>query len=241
MLRLVRILCAGMTLALFSHAIPAQADLNDMDKEALNAAIKEYIEANPEILRDALMDLGRREEAARRTEALKLVRNDIGDPMMGNPDGSIVVYEFSDYNCGYCKRMFEPIRQLIEEDGDVRMVIKEFPILSQSSMVAAQAAVAAQAQGVFPQFHINMMTSRGAVSMDSIMDAAEDAGADLDRLRRDMNSDAVNAIIARTRQAATALEISGTPGLVIGDTIIPGAIGIEQLRQVIAEERAKQG
>ena len=105
-------------------------------------------------------------------------------------------------------------------------------------MQAAQAGVAAQAQGVFPAFHIAMMSSRGAVTMDSIMAAAEDAGADLAQLQRDMNGASVAWIINRTRAAAEQLEISGTPGLVIGTQVIPGAISAEQMREIIATERA---
>ena len=170
---------------------------------------------------------------------MSILREDAGDPILGNPDGNFVIYEFTDYNCGYCKRVFTPLRQLIEEDGDIKLVIKEFPILSQSSLLAAQAAIAAQAQDVFPAYHVAMMTSRGAVTMEGIMSAAGDAGADLDRLQKDMNSAEVALIIERTRAAAQQLDISGTPGLVIGRQVIPGAIDIDQMRQIIAEERAR--
>ncbi len=220
---------------------PAQADLNDMDKSELHAVIKEYIEANPEVLRDALVGLAQREDEARKTAALELLYMDAGDPVMGNPDGDLTIYEFSDYNCGYCKRIFGPIREVLAEDGNIRFVVKEFPILSQSSLIAAQAAVAAQAQGVFEAFHINMMTGRGAVTLDTVLAAASEAGADIDRLQRDMNSNAINSIIARTRRSAEQLQISGTPGLVIGTTIVPGAIGADELRRLISEERAKRG
>ena len=188
-------------------------------------------------MREALIALPTRDRA-QREQAMIILREDAGDPVLGNPDGSFTVYEFSDYNCGYCKRVFQPLMELIGEDGDIRLVVKEFPILSQSSMLAAQAGVAAQAQGVFPKFHIAMMTARGAISMESILEAAETAGADLDRLQADMNSPEVMAVIERTRLAAQQLEISGTPGLVIGSQVIPGAISIEQMREVIAAERA---
>jgi protein-disulfide isomerase len=167
-----------------------------------------------------------------------ILKSDDGDPFLGNPDASFVIYEFSDYNCGYCKRVFKPLQDLIAEDGDIKLVIKEFPILSESSLLAAQAGIAAQAQGVFEDFHIAMMTARGAISMNSILAAAESAGADLDRLQADMKGAAVEAIITRTRAAAQQLEISGTPGLVIGRQVIPGAISLDQMRDIIATERA---
>ena len=160
---------------------------------------------------------------------------------MGNPDGAITLYEFSDYNCGYCKRVFEPIQQVLRDNPDVRLVIKEFPILSQSSLVAAQAAIAAEMQGKFADYHIGMMTYRGQITNDVVMRVAEQAGLDNTRLQKDMESPKTAAIIQRTREAAAALALNGTPALVIGDTVVPGAIGLDELVGLIADERAKQG
>lgn len=218
--------------------MPATAEITETERAALNEIIKDYILANPEVVREALIELSQREERERVEMAMSILREDAGDPILGNPDGNFVIYEFTDYNCGYCKRVFQPLQELLAGDSEVRLVIKEFPILSQTSVLAAQAGIAAQAQGVFPEFHVAMMTARGAISMESILDAAETAGADTARLQADMNSPAVAAIIDRTRAAAQALEISGTPGLVIGSQVIPGAISIEKLREIVAAERA---
>jgi len=230
-------LFAALILAV-SLQLPAGADISDGDRAAFNKMIEDYIRANPEVVREALISLAEREDRERLQDAMLSLRDDAGDPVLGNPEGSFTVYEFSDYNCGYCKRVFQPLMELVGEDGDIRLVVKEFPILSQSSLLAAQAGVAAQAQGVFPDFHIAMMTARGAISMDSILDAARAAGANLDRLQIDMKSSEVASIIERTRFVAQQLEISGTPGLVIGSQVIPGAISIEQMREIIAAERA---
>lgn len=244
MTRLFQKLAICLSAALFTVVAaigPATADVKDADRDAFNKMIEEYILANPEVVRDALVGLAEREAAERQLQAMSILRQDDGDPFLGNPDASMVIYEFSDYNCGYCKRVFQPLQDLIASDGDIKLVVKEFPILSQTSLLAAQAGIAAQAQGVFSEFHSAMMTARGAISMESILDAARSAGADLDRLQADMNSPAVAAIIERTRMAATQLEISGTPGLVIGSQVIPGAISLEQMRDIIAAERASQG
>ena len=219
----------------------ALADFSKADETKIQSIIEDFIIKNPEIIRDALMKLALTEQSKQQRAALALVTQDEGDPKIGPTDAAITIYEFSDYNCGYCKRVFAPLQQLLAEDDDVKLVLKEFPILSQTSMLAAQAAVAAQAQGVFPDFHVAMMTARGAVSMDSIMAAASEAGADLDRLQADMNGAEVAMIIERTRAAAQQLNISGTPGLVIGTQVIPGAIGIDEMRQIIAAMRAENG
>ena len=219
----------------------ARADLDAKDRATLNSIIEDFIRNNPEIVRDTLIALAAREEAERKQTGLSKVRDDQGDPVMGNANGTITLYEFSDYNCGYCKRVFEPIQQLVRDNPDVRLVIKEFPILSQSSLVAAKAAIAAEMQGKFGDYHIAMMTFRGQITDAVVMRMAAQAGLDIEQLKSDMESSKTMAIIQRTREAAAALEINGTPGLVVGDTVVPGAIGLDELIKLIAEERNKQG
>ena len=219
----------------------ARADLDAKDRATLNSIIEDFIRNNPEIVRDTLIALAAREAAERKQTGLAKVRDDQGDPVMGNANGTITLYEFSDYNCGYCKRVFEPIQQLVRDNPDVRLVIKEFPILSQSSLVAAKAAIAAEMQGKFGDYHIAMMTYRGQITDAVVMRMAAQAGVDIEQLKSDMESPKTMAIIQRTREAAAALEINGTPGLVVGDTVVPGAIGLNELVKLIAEERNKQG
>ena len=219
----------------------ARADLEATDRATLNSIIEDFIRNNPEIVRDTLIALAAREEAERKQTGLARVRDDQGDPVMGNANGTITLYEFSDYNCGYCKRVFEPIQQLLRDNPDVRLVIKEFPILSQSSLFAAKAAIAAEMQGKFSAYHIAMMTYGGQITDAVVMRMAAQAGVDIEQLKSDMESLKTTAIIQRTREAAAALEINGTPGLVVGDTVVPGAIGLGELVKLIAEERNKQG
>ena len=239
-MRVIIVLCS--LLALYS-TLPqlAKAELDISDRADLDSIIKEFIQNNPEVVRDTLIALAAREETERKQAGLSRVRDDQGDPVMGNPDGAITLYEFSDYNCGYCKRVFEPIQQVLRDNLDVRLVIKEFPILSQSSLVAAQAAIAAEMQGKFADYHIGMMTYRGQITNDVVMRVAEQARLDNTQLQKDMESAETAAIIQRTREAAAALALNGTPALVIGDTVVPGAIGLDELVGLIADERAKQG
>jgi len=237
-MRILIAICLVLTTMVPSLAI---ADLKATDHATLNSIIEDFIRNNPEIVRDTLIALAAREEAERKQTGLAKVRDDQGDPVMGNANGTITLYEFSDYNCGYCKRVFEPIQQLVRDNPDVRLVIKEFPILSQSSLVAAKAAIAAEMQGKFGDYHIAMMTYRGQITDAVVMRMATQAGVDIERLKSDMESPKTMAIIQRTREAAAALEINGTPGLVVGDTVVPGAIGLDELVKLIAEERNKQG
>ena len=225
--------CAG-----FFLSVPAFASLSSEDKAEVQLLIENYIRENPEIVQQALADLARREAEQRRNFALELVQMDENDPFIGNPDGDITIYEFSDYNCGYCKRIFADLQSVLSELPDVKLVVKEFPILAESSVVAAKAAIAAQRQGKFPDFHRTMMTWRGRIDEKAVLSAARTAGLEIDRLQADMEDDLTLSVLTKTRAAATALEIRGTPALVIGDRLIPGAISKTEILDLINQARA---
>ena len=217
----------------------AIAELDKDEHAEIQKVIEQFIKNNPELLRDSLISLAKKEEQASISAALEKIRVDDGDPIMGNVNGSLMIYEFSDYNCGFCRRMFPIIDQILANNDDIRLVVKEFPILGQSSITAARSGIAAQKQGKFPAFHREMITQTGQVSDASIKAAARIAGLDLEQLRQDMVSPITKAIVDRTRTGAKALGINGTPALVVGETIIKGAVSAEELQNVIEHERAK--
>ena len=231
-------LLAGMSLLSVSST-SALAEFSAAEKSELNALFESYIKENPDIVRQALIDLADAEEQAQRAQAMMMLDRNEGDPFMGAGDEmDIIIYEFSDYNCGYCKRVFTALQQVLADDPKVRLVLKEYPILAESSIEAARAAIAAQRQGKFEAFHSGMMTWRGGISTDSILSVAAEAGLDIDRLIADMQNGMVDNILARTRATAQALNVTGTPALVIGTEFIGGAVGADQIKQVIAEQRA---
>ena len=216
----------------------AFADFSYADKSEIKSIVKEFITENPEIIRDVLTKLAMTEQAERKRAALALLKNDDGDPEIGPSDAAITIYEFSDYNCGYCKRIFIDLQAVLAEQPDVRLVVKEFPILAETSVLAAKAAIAAQRQGKFRQFHIAMMTWRGRIDADAVDSARKEAGLDDKRLLKDMEDEVTAAILSRTRAAAAALEIRGTPALIIGETVIPGAISKDEILDLINQTRA---
>ena len=130
------------------------------------------------------------------------------------------------------------MQAVLAEQPDVRLVVKEFPILAETSVLAAKAAIAAQRQGKFRQFHIAMMTWRGKIDAVAIDAAGQQAGLDNIRLREDMEDEVTAAILSRTRAAAAALEVRGTPALIIGETVIPGAISKNEILDLINQTRA---
>ena len=161
--------------------------------------------------------------------------------MAGNPAGKVTVVEFFDYNCGYCKRSLPDVLKLIETDKDVKLVIKEFPILGPGSLVAAKAAVAARRQGKYWEFHLALMNEKGAIDEARVFEVAKTVGLDGAKLRRDMEDPEIAKIIARNHTTAEALGIQGTPAFVIDQTLVPGALGFEALTGAVAAVREAGG
>lgn len=158
------------------------------------------------------------------------------DPAIGQ--GETVVSEFFDYQCGYCKRMFPAVVKAMEA-SQIRVVVKEFPILGPNSVLAAEYALAADRQGKYAEFHSKLMTAPGRLSPEMLDATAVELGLDLEQLKADSKSPEVQAIIARNRQLARALQITGTPAFFVGETPLRGAVSEEQFVQLVAAEKAK--
>ena len=230
---LAAVLIAGVVIGMFSMN-PKTGSTGDVDSQ-----IEAYIRANPGLILEVVTKYNRDRAEQERQQAVNLVKLDDGKTILGNPNGDITVYEFSDYNCGYCKRAFGDVQKLIASDDNVRVVIKEFPILAESSKQAAEISMAAAELGKFEELHTALMTWQGRLDDSAFDQIIQNAG---------LSRDEINAIIAKgeieeklqaIRQTAQAMQISGTPGFVIGNAIIPGAISSDEMAQIIADERAK--
>ena len=236
-------LAGGLALAAPQQA-PAQT-FGETERGEIELIVRDYLLRNPEIIVEAIEVLQAREQQAqleRQRVALASLQDEVFDspnsPTMGNPDGDVVVVEFFDYQCGFCKRVLDDVFELTESDGNIRVVFKELPILGPESVIAARAALAARPQGLYVDFHNALMGHRGAMSERVIFGIAAEVGLDVDRLRQDMESPEVAAEIAANLQLAQQLGISGTPAFVIGDQVVPGAIGLDRMRDLVEAERA---
>jgi len=147
------------------------------------------------------------------------------------------VVEFFDYNCGYCRRVFPAVQDLIDGDDNVRVVLREWPILGEESEFAARAALASRNQGKYVEFHNALMADAGRASEASVLSLADDLGMDIDQLRADMESAVVDAHFETSSALAQALGINGTPAFVFEDRLIPGAIELDQMRELVDELR----
>ncbi|WP_421708073.1 DsbA family protein [Algihabitans sp.] len=218
--------------------------LSDAERAEVRALVRETLMENPEILIEALQLFEQQQlqaEAERQSQALAAhkaaLENDPTAPVIGNPEGDVVVVEFFDYNCPYCRRVAEPLRQAIEADGNLKVVMKEWPILGPESYFAARAALAAQEQGRYEAFHFALMERAGRLTEEQVLAVAESLDLDMARLQADMRSSDIDAALQRTYDLAEALGISGTPAFVVGEEILPGAVTMSRLQQAVAQAR----
>jgi len=245
MIKILRVLF----LLVIGSAVPALAgEFSDSQKQELGAFIHDYLMKNPEVLRDALQELDRRQTQADATarkqtltEKAATVFHENGDLVGGNPNGKVTVVEFFDYNCGYCRKAFPDVMKMIGDDKDVRLVMKEFPILGPGSTYAARAALASRKQGKYWEYHLAMMRHDGRIDDTTADEIAASVGLDVKKLKSDMQSDDVEQVISRNMGLAEALNIQGTPAFIIDETIIPGAVGYDGLSAAVKHVRDKGG
>ncbi len=233
-----------------AQATSAPASVDRMAKEEVQAIVKDYLLTNPEILIEAFTELDRRnaEKAFSR-----LVSHD-GDPSIGPKNAPITIVEFFDYNCGYCKAANEWLmKEAADKNGQVRVVFKEFPILRESSKLAAKAALAADKQGKYREMHVGLMKSRALAPMTpegkedlagtqkEIERVAKSVGLNIDKLNKDMKNDAIALRIETVHAEAAEAGVEATPGFFVNGQTLQG-FNEEQLDKMIATAKgAKKG
>lgn len=225
-------------------ALGAPAPAQEMTPEEVKRLALEAILENPEIVMQAVELLRAQEEAAQAeatTAAIADLRTaleqDPDAPVLGNPEGDVAVVEFFDYNCPYCKRAATEVKGLIEADSDIRVVYREWPILGEGSVVAARAALAAREQGKYEEFHWALMEHQARKDEAAVLQIAESVGLDVEKLRADMESEAVDRHIAQSMALAQSLGFTGTPAFVIGGQPAFGLLSQDQMAAMVAEAR----
>lgn len=229
----------GATLA--AVAAPRAEDaFSAQQKTGIEKIVRDYLIANPEVIREAIEALKKREEAAELAMREKAVAEQ-GDKLshsanqavVGNPDGDVTLIEFFDYNCGYCKQSLASVAKLIEGDPKLRVVLKDFPILGPDSVDTAHVATAARLQlspAKFWEFHKKLLSTRGHIGKAQALAAAKEVGADMERLEKDSNSAETQAALKEVATLAEQLKFDGTPSWVIGKEAIVGGVPYTQLK-----------
>jgi protein-disulfide isomerase len=186
--------------------------------------------------------LGQSDDETVLTEALVLRDPDI--PAAGNIDGDITIVEYFDYQCPYCRKLEPELRQVVQDDGKVRLVLKDWPILGPVSVIAARMALASKFQDKYIQAHEALIGVNSKLTEPRMRELLAGAGIDVDRLDRDLvtNTKAIDAILARNSDQATAFGFKGTPSFIVGKFRVPGILTMAEFDQVIADARkAKAG
>jgi len=223
-----------------------QNSFDEKEVEALETVIFDYLMENPEVIIQAVDKLQERQDAeaaARAAQAMmdhgEMIYGSPAEYVAGNPEGDVTIVEFFDYHCSYCKRGLANLLAAIEEDPNLRVVFKEFPILNEQSEVAARAALAAGAQGKYLELHTAMMRFDGRLTNDRIDQLAKDVGLNVKKLHKAMEDPKIDEIITTNKYLAETLGISGTPSFVIADQLYAGMLEKAQIKTIVAMARKR--
>jgi protein-disulfide isomerase len=240
---------ALLALALLGAPVSASAQsFTDTQRGDIEAIIKSYLVAHPEVLEEAMNELQKRQTAAETAkheasiaQNSEAIFNSPRGVTLGNKDGDVTFVEFFDYNCGYCKRAMADMLDLMKADPKLKVVLKEFPVLSEGSVEAAKVAVAVRMQDPsgkkYLDFHQKLLGGRGVADKARAMAAAKDAGLDTARIEKDLASPEVKATLTENMKLAEEMGLNGTPSYVIGKQIVVGAVGLDGLKEKIGIAR----
>jgi len=249
LLRRASVIVATAALLAASAALPARAQaFNDEQRTDIERIIKEYLLSHPEVLQQAVAELEKRQQAAEAEKARTAIKsnsealfNSPRQVVVGNPKGDVTLVEFFDYNCGYCKHALADLMDMMKTDSNLRVVLKEFPVLGPGSVEAAQVAVAVRMQDKtgkkYLEFHQKLLGGRGQADKARALAAAKDVGLDMGRIEKDLASDEVKQSLDESLKLAEALGLNGTPSYVTGDDVVVGAVGATQLREKVNTAR----
>ena len=245
LLRLAFTVCFLSTLSALT--VHAQA-LSPAQRSEIEKIVRDYLMKNPEVIQEAIGELEKKQaaaEAIKHQAAIKeneeaLLRSKL-HVVVGNQQGDVTFVEFFDYNCGYCKRAMTDMFELMKDDPKLKVVLKEFPVLGPASVEAARVGVAVRMQDKtgkkYLEFHQKLLSGRGQVDKARALAVAKEIGLDTARIERDMAGDEVRKSLEESFQLAEKLGLNGTPSYVIGNNVVIGAVGVEQLKEKVNTAR----
>jgi protein-disulfide isomerase len=234
---------ATAVLVASSAAAPAQTFSPDQQKQ-IESIVKQYLITHPEVIQEVMTALDKQQKDTEAQQARATITannatlfNSPHQVVLGNPQGKVEMVEFFDYNCGFCKHALPDMIKLLDTDHDIKFVLKEFPVLGEGSVEAAHVAVAARMQdptgAKYIQFHQKLLGGRGVADKARALAVAKEVGFDMARIQRDMASDEVKTTIDEDMKLADALGVNGTPSYVVGDELVVGAVGFDELKKKI--------
>lgn len=218
------------------------------ERAAFQTEIRNYLMENPQVIMEAVAVLEERQQAEQAAHDVALVQTyhqlifeDGHSWIGGNPDGDLTLVEFMDYRCGYCRKAYDEVEELISGDGNIRFIVKEFPILGEESVLSAKFAIAAKLEAgdeAYKNAHDALISFRGKVTDDALRGLSGKLGLDTAAVMARMNSDEVSDIINTNYALAQQLSISGTPTFVLDDTMLRGYLPLDSMREMVNDARA---
>ncbi len=235
------------TLALAPAAMAQSPAFTEQQKQAIGEIVKDYLLKNPEVLTEVIAELEKRQAEAQQVAQASAVKetrqsllNAAHSYVVGNPSGDVTLVEFFDYNCGYCKKALADVQTLMKSDPKLRVVLKDFPVLGPDSVEASRVALAVKnqlpGQKLF-DYHVKVMDTRGRVNGERAMAVAKEMGVDMARLQKDVESAEIRNALQENMALGDKLSLTGTPAFVVGETVVPGAVGMEPLKQIVDNVR----
>ncbi len=222
----------------FVFSFFTQSFAHELKKDEINLIIKNFILDNPKVIEKTLQNLNLERSKQNFEIALTELRK-IPNPRLKNTNSDVIIYEFFDYNCGYCKSVMQNIFNIYKKDGRVEIVFVEYPILSNSSLSAAIASLAARNQNKYFEFHTKLMKHTGKIDDKLLLSFAEELKIDSKKLKSDYSNEKLMLMINKNREIANKLNLRGTPAFIIGNKIYPGAMSEKDIEMAIALERKK--
>jgi len=244
-MRLVLTLAAALTAT--SALAGGLGEMSDAERTAFREEVRAYLMENPEVIVEAMTELQTREDKAAAERDLKVmaenkdaIYNSASDSVGGNPNGDITEVEFTDYRCGYCRKAYDEVEELVKSDGNIRFVVKEFPILGEQSLLSSQFAIAVRmlyGDQAYKAAHDALITLRGDATDDTLAALAKDLGHDPAAIAARMKAPEVMDVIRANHDLANLLEISGTPTFVVDQTMVRGYVPLDGMRQIVEGQR----
>ena len=248
-----RLLALTGILAIFA-ALPAVAfeidEMSEAERASFRFEIRAYLLENPEVLMEAIAVLEeRRNQDTQAAEVGMLednredIFNDGYSYVGGNPDGDVTIVEFLDYRCSFCKRAFPSVEELIASDGNIRFIVKEFPILGDASVLGSRYAIATkqiEGDAAYKTVHDAMMIMRGDLNNAALSRISDQNGFDHSAIVAEMDAEYITEIIASNRALGQRLEIQGTPSFIMGDNFVRGFVELDQMRAIVEAVRQEQ-
>ncbi|WP_342749196.1 DsbA family protein [Tabrizicola aquatica] len=240
---------AAAALAAGLMTLPAQAEMTPEERAAFREEVRAYLLENPEVLIEAMDILQSREDQAAANRDLQMLAENAqvifespDDWVGGNPEGDIVLVEFMDYRCGYCRKAYTEVEELVKSDGNIRFVVKEFPILGEASLLSSQFAIAVRqlhGDAAYKSAHDALIALRGEPTVDTLGRLATDLGFEAQPILDRMDAPEVMSVIQANHALADKMEISGTPTFVLKSMMLRGYVPLEAMREIVAEVRAE--